>query len=190
MVSPNGDGSIGGGILISPTNADTAKRTFESVRSLLVLAGGSSGIKVSDEAHGDATITVVDFSAAVGSAGLPPGVKAEIAYAVTSDLVVVGYDKSFVASVLDAGPGPSFADSDRYKSLLGRVGEENIGLTIVDVQAIRAIVEPLVQKSISADKWAYYTREIQPYISHLDAFVSSARSEGDLDRLPSAFVVK
>lgn len=190
VVSTNADGSIGGGLLVTPTNADTAKRTFDTLRSLLVVAGGASGIQVTDEKHGDATVTTIDFSAAVGSAGLPPGFKAEIAYAVTPDLVVVGYGKAFVTAVLDAGPGPSFADSDRYKSLIARVGEENLGQVLVDVQAIRTLVEPLVQKSISADKWAYYTREIQPYVSHLDASVSAAHSEGDVDRVPSTFVVK
>jgi hypothetical protein len=190
VVSPNADGSIGGGLLVTPTNPDTAKRTFESVRSLLVLAGGGSGIKVTDEQHGDATITVIDFSAAVGPGGLPPGVKAEIAYAVTNDLVVIGYGKSFVTAVLDAGPGPSFADTERYKSLVARVGEDNIGLSVVDVQAIRTLVEPLVQKAIPADKWAFYAREIQPYVSHFDALVSGARADGDLDRLPMSLVVK
>jgi hypothetical protein len=191
VVSKNSDGSMGGGLLIQPTDAADAKRTFDTLRSFLVLAGGGSGIELRDVEHAGATITVIDFSAAMGSsAGLPPGVKAELAYAATNDIVVIGYGEAFVASVLDAGPGPSLADDSRVTGLVKRVGEENIGLSFIDVRAIRELVEPLVKAEVPADKWAFYEREVRPYVLPFDALVSGARVDGDLDRLTQFVTVK
>lgn len=191
VVSKDAAGSIGGGLLIQPTNAADAKRTFDTLRSFLVLAGGGSGIELRDVAHGGATITVIDFSDALGSnAGLPPGVKAELAYAVTDEVVVIGYGEAFVASVLDAGPGPSLADDSRVAGLVKRVGEENIGVSFIDVRAIRDLVEPLVKAEVPADKWAFYEREVRPYILPFDALVSAGRVDGDLDRLTQVITVK
>jgi hypothetical protein len=120
---------------------------------------------------------------------VPPGVKAEIAYTVTDDIVVVGYGESFVNAVLDAGPGPSLADDERFKGLLAKVGGENLGLTFVDVQGIIAMVEPFA-KDLAPTEWAGYEKEIKPYVDHVDALISSSRIDGGLNRLPMAFTVK
>jgi hypothetical protein len=109
---------------------------------------------------------------------------------VTDNIVVVGYGAAFVESVLDAGPGKSLADDARFKNLIGRVGTENLGLTFVDVQAIRNLVEPLVKPLVSDEEWATYQREIVPYVSHLDALVSSSKLDGGINRLPMSFTVK
>jgi hypothetical protein len=192
VLSKDGSGSINGGLLIAPTDAAAAKRTFDTLRSFVVLAGGQAGVKLRDVAHGDATITIVDFSEAVESAGgsVPPGVKAELAYAVTADLVVIGYGESFVAAALDAGPGPSIADDGRFSSLVKRVGEENIGLAFVDAAAIRELIEPLVRDTMPQEQWAFYEREVKPYLLPFDAFVSSGRIDGGLNRLDQAVTVK
>lgn len=190
-VTKTADGEIGGGLLIAPTDVDAANRTFTTLRSLVALAGGQAGIAVRDVQHGDATITVVDFSeAAAGSADLPPGFKPEIAYAVTKDVAVIGYGEAWVASVLDAGPGPSLADDARYKSLLDRVGAENLGVTFVDVTGLRELVEPLARDQLPRDQWDFYALEIVPYLSHFDAAVGGSRQDGDLDRMPQVITVK
>ena len=121
---------------------------------------------------------------------MPPGVTAELAYAVTADLVVLGYGESFVAAALDAGPGPSMADDSRFSSLVKRVGEENIGLSFVDMTAIRDLVEPLVQEELPVDQWTFYEREIKPYLLPFDAFISAARIDGSVDRLDYTVTVK
>jgi hypothetical protein len=192
VISKDAAGSVAGGLLIAPSDAAAAKRTFDTLRSFVVLAGGGSGIEIRDVPHGDATISVIDLSEAAEASGasLPPGVKAEIAYAVTGDVVVVGYTEAFVASVLDAGPGPSLADDSRFASLVKRVGEENIGLSFVDVKAVRELIEPLIKPSVPQEQWAFYEREVLPYLLPLDAFVSSARIDGDVDRLDQAFTVR
>ena len=190
-VGPDVDGSIGGGLLIAPTDAAAARKTFETLRSFVILGGGQAGITLRDEKHGDATVTIIDFSGAIAkSGGAAPGVKTELAYTVTDDIVVLGYGASFVNAVLDAGPGPSLADDARFKGLVGRVGAENLGLTFVDIQAIRGLVEPVAKGLVSAEAWATYEKEIVPYVSHLDALVSSARIDGGTNRLPMAFTVK
>ena len=134
-VAPGADGTIGGGILIQPKDADAAKRFFTTIGSALQLAGGSSGLAVRTEDHGGTPITIVDFSKVAGTseAHLPPGYKPEIAWAFTPDVAVIGYGSDFVASVLDAGPGPSLADDARFQDLVKRVGAENLSMSFVDV---------------------------------------------------------
>ena len=192
VITKDAAGAIGGGLLISPTDGAAAKRTFDTLRSFAVLAGGQAGVKLRDVVHGDATITIVDFSEAVEATGgtVPPGVTAELAYAVTADLVVVGYGESFVATALDAGSGPSMADDSRFSSLVKRVGEENIGLSFVDVTAVRDLIEPLVKETLPGDQWAFYEREVKPYLLPFDAFISAARIDGSVDRLDQTITVK
>jgi hypothetical protein len=92
--------------------------------------------------------------------------------------------------VLDAGPGPSLAEDARFKALVDRVGAENIGLSFIDVQAIRALAEPFAKGLVSADQWATYEKEFLPYVKPLDALISGARVDGGINRLPMSFTVK
>ncbi len=192
-VSTGSDGSLHGGLLIAPTDVEAAKATFGTLRALLALGGSQAGLEVRDEQHGDTTVTIIDFSGVSGVTDVTVGAKplpTEFAYAVTNDIVVIGYGPSFVTDVLDAGPGPSLADDARFKSLLARVGEENVGFSFVDVDAIRKLIEPIAKSEASADDWATYEREIVPYVSHFDAVISGIRIDGDINRLISAFTVK
>jgi hypothetical protein len=52
----------------------------------------------------------------------------------------------------------------------------------VDIAAIRSLIEPLAQSAAPPDAWAYYVREIQPYLKPLDAVVSNVRKDGANDR--------
>jgi hypothetical protein len=190
-LTPGPDGSIGGGLLIAPTDAEAAARTFTTLRSFVAFGGGQLGVELRDVAHGDATVTVVDFGgAAAGAADLPEGFEPEIAYTVTDEIVVIGYGEAWVKSVLDAGPGPSLADDARYRALLDRVGEENLGVAFVDITKVRELIEPLVRDEIAADDWAFYQREILPYLLPFDAAASGSRQDGELDRMPQAITVK
>jgi Protein of unknown function (DUF3352) len=190
-VAPAADGTIGGGILIQPKDADAAKRFFTTIGSAIQLAGGSSGLAVRTEDHGGTPITIVDFSKVAGTseAHLPPGYKPEIAWAFTPDVAVIGYGSDFVASVLDAGPGPSLADDARFQGLVKRVGAENLSLSFLDVTAIRGLVEPLIQKDMPADKWAEYLKEYRPYLEHFDALIGAVHKDGSVDTGSSALTV-
>ena len=53
----------------------------------------------------------------------------------------------------------------------------------------RPVSEPLVKNVAPADKWAYYEKEIRPYVLPFDAIVSGSRVDGDLDRLTQVVTV-
>jgi hypothetical protein len=192
VLAPGADGTIGGGLVVKPRDQAAADRLFTTLRGFLALAGSSAGVNVHSEDHNGTSIVILDFSAAPGMTpgSLPPGYKAELAYAVTSDVVVLGYGRDFVASVLDAGPGSNLAGDDRFKKLLGRVGEDNLGLSFIDVTAIRGLIEPLVQQAAPADAWTKYQTDLKPYLEHIDAVISSVRKDGALDRTQAALTAR
>jgi hypothetical protein len=185
VVSQGDDGLLGAGLLIHPTDRAAADTAFQTLRSLIAFGGGQAGVTLRDVPYGNTTITVVDFSNASGMSAdqLPPGYEAEIAYAVTDDVVVIGYGQAFVESVLDTGPGPSLADDSRVASLVDRVGAENLGLTFVDVRAVRELLETVAAADVPTEEWNEYIKEYQPFLLPFDAFVSSTREDGDLNRI-------
>ena len=190
MVSEDASGHYGGGLVIIPTDAAKAKAAAASLRSLLAIAGGQTGLKLTDVQHGDATITVVNFAGALGHGeSLPAGYTPDFAFTVTDQVVVLGYDQKFVESVLDAGPGPSLADDVRVQDAVKRVGEENLGFTYVDVRHARELVEELVKAETTSQKWAEYTKEYQPFFLPFDAMAASVREDGDLNRVQSVVTV-
>lgn len=191
-VSELEDGSIGGGLLIAPTDAEDADGTLQTLRSLIGLAGGSIGIEIREVEHDGVTITVLDLSGAAGAVGqeLPSDVPAEIAYASTDGLVVIGLGEAWVTAVLDAGDGPSLAEDDRYEALLERVGAENTGSWFIDVEALRELIEPIAESEAPADQWARYIADIQPYVLPFDAVVAAITKEGDIDRADQVLTVK
>ncbi|MEO5939981.1 MAG: DUF3352 domain-containing protein [Candidatus Limnocylindrales bacterium] len=183
VVSPLADGTIGGGLVIHPKDAEKAKRLFTTLDGFLALAGGSSGISTRSEDHNGTKVTIIDLSGMAGmSADLPPGYKPEFAWASNADVAVLGYGSAFVKAVLDAGSGASLGDDARFKGLLGRVGAENMGVSFLDIAAIRSLLEPLAQGQVPADEWTRYTTDIQPYLKPLDALISVVRKDAGLDR--------
>jgi len=191
-LAPGPNDTIGGGLLIKPRDAAAADRLVTVLKGFVSLGGRGAGVTLRDEDHNGTPMTVLDFSGTLGSgaSSLPPGYKAEIAWSSTADLVVVGYGPDFVASVLDAKPGASLADDPRFKALLARVGDQNISASFVDVAAIRKLIEPLAQADATADEWAFYTKEIQPFLSPLDAVVQATRTDGSIDRASSILTVR
>jgi len=192
VVAPGADGTIGGGLLVKPRDQAAADRLFTTLRGFLALAGWSTGVNTRSEDHNGTPIVILDFSAAPGMTpgSLPPGYKAEFAYAVTKDVVVLGYGRDFVASVLDAGPGSNLASDGRFTKLLARVGEDNLGLSFVDVTAIRRLIEPLLQQTAPADAWARYQTDLKPYLEHIDALISAVHKDGSLDRAQAAVTAR
>ncbi|GAC1669737.1 MAG: hypothetical protein NVS9B8_12750 [Candidatus Limnocylindrales bacterium] len=184
VVAPMADGTLGGGLVIKPRDVAASNRLLTTLAGFAALAGGSSGIAVRTEDHNGTTITVLDLSGVPGlkGAALPPGYTAEVAWASNADVTVIGYGSAFVKAVLDSGSGNSLGDDPRFKALVGRVGPDNIGLSFVDLAAIRALIEPILQRTLSADQWTSYSTNIQPYIKHLDALIGSVRKDGAIDR--------
>src|SRR5439155_19982201 len=142
------DGSwVNGGLVFTSSDRAAGERLLTTLRGFAVLGGGQSGVTVRDETDGETTITVIDLGdlkdlgATAGVPALPIEGHAEIAYASTADLIVVGVGDTFVKSVLDTKPGSSIADDGRFKSLIGRVGDQNVGDAFVDIAAARELAE-------------------------------------------------
>ncbi len=184
VVNDPGEG-LEGGILIQPTDATKAENLFLTIRGALSLGGASLGLTVTDEQHGDATITTVDFGelgALLKMAGSEYGAEdldvfggrdahLQLSWTVTDDLVVIGFGPDFVRHVLDTEPGASLAQSDRFESLLGRTGTENTGQFFVDVAAIRLALEEVAPDA--PEMLQKYEREVKPFLEPFDALVGS-----------------
>ena len=63
-------------------------------------------------------------------------------------------------------------------------------MSFVDINAVRELIEPLVEEQIPAEQWDFYETEILPYVAPFDALISGARKDGNLDRLPQTITVK
>jgi hypothetical protein len=182
-IARSGD-SITGGIVIVPTDKTAANRLLTQLKGFVSLGGAQAGIKVSDEDYKGTPITVLDLSGLSSMAGamMTPGVALpadlKVSYAVTDDVVVLGYGTDFVKAVLDARTGDSLAKNARFKEALGRVGASNAGFMWFDIAAIRGIVEGY----LPATEKATYEKDVKPYLDPLDylieANVSSAQSDG------------
>jgi hypothetical protein len=186
--------SVNGGLLFTASDRAAGERLLTTLRSFAILGGGQSGITVRDEKDGDTTITIIDLGdlkdlGAAAGAGTLPAIEghAQIAYASTADLIVVGVGDTFVKSVLDTKPGSSLADDSRFKALIGRVGDRNVGDAFVDITAVRELVEPLAAKQPA---YGAYLTDYKPYLVPLDAYIQATVIDGALDRSTGVIVTK
>jgi uncharacterized protein DUF3352 len=185
--------SLHGGLVFTSSDRAAGERLLLTLRSFAILGGGQSGITVRDEKVGDTTISIIDLGdlkdlgTTAGVGALPIEGHAEIAYASTADLIVVGVGDTFVKSVLETKPGSSLADDGRFTSLVGRVGEQNIGDAFVDITAVRELVESLAAKQSA---YGEYLTNIKPYLVPLDAYIQATVIDGPLDRTTGVVVTK
>ncbi len=194
------DDALEGGLVIVPTDRAAADRLFTSLRAVVSLGGVALGVSVRDEAYAGSTITIVDLGELdnlVGQAGIPPEVlgsgglptgRAELAYAITDQVVVIGSGPGFVRHVLDTTAATSIASNDRYKALAGRVGQ-GTGIAFADLSAIRELIEAGLADSDPADR-AEYEREYKPFLSPFDALVGSNSVDGEVTRSTIIVTVK
>ena len=182
-VAVAGDGeAVAGGIVVTPTDAAEAERLFTQLRGLLALAGGT-GITVTEEDHAGTTITVVtvtDPGALAGMTGAPVDVPANlsISYAVTDEVVVLGYGTDFTKAVLDARTGASLAETERFAAALAQAGAAHSALFWVDVAALR----PLAEAELSGEDRAEYEADLKPYLDAFDSVIGTYAPGTDLDR--------
>ncbi|MEA2519572.1 MAG: hypothetical protein QOF49_1652 [Chloroflexota bacterium] len=192
VVTPVADGTIGAGLVIKPRDAAAAERLATTVGTFLALGGNSVGVTTRTEDHNGTKVTILDASGVPGIAtgDLPPGYRAELAWATNADVTVIGYGAGFVNAVLDAGPGASLADDARFKALLDRVGAENMSAGYLDVAGIRTLIEPLAQHASDPGAWTTYSTEIKPYLDHIDAVIQAVRKDQGLDLGKGALTVR
>jgi hypothetical protein len=63
-------------------------------------------------------------------------------------------------------------------------------MSFIDIRANRELIEPLAKADSLPEIWAWYEKELRPYILPFDAIVSGARVDGDLDRWPVSIIVQ
>jgi hypothetical protein len=183
------DTGIEAGLIVAPTDRTAADHAFTSLRTLLALGGSQAGVSVRDETYNGSTITIVDLgdlSGLLGRAGvqpdqLGPGMAlptghVELAYAVTDQVVAIGSGPSFVRHVLDTTPTTSIASTDRYRSLVGRLGN-GTGVTFVDIAAIRGLLENAMA-GVSPGDVSKYEQEVKPFLVPFDALVEGSSVSG------------
>ncbi len=183
-ITRDGD-KVAGGLVVTPTDRAAADRLLTQIRAFVTLAGGGAGIKITDEAYGGTTITVVDLGdigALAGPAlganvsGIPTTIT--IAYAVTDQVVVLGSGTDFVKAVLDARTGDSLAKSTRFAQALGQVDQAHGSLLWLDVAGIRTFIEAQIP---AADRTTYQS-DVKPYLDGFDAVIGTYTPGDTLDR--------
>jgi len=189
-----------GGLVIVPTDSAAAGRFFTSLRTLVSLGGAAIGVSVRDETYAGTTITIVDvgdIGDLVGQAGIPsemlaPGTlptgRIELAYAVTDQVVVIGSGPGFVKHVLDTTQATSIASNERYKALVGRIGQ-GTGMAFIDVTAIREAIESSMVGADAADL-AEYEESVKPFLTPFDALIGSNSVDGGITRSTYIVTVK
>ncbi len=171
--------------MITPADKADAERLMNQLKAFIQLGGAQAGLGVTDEAYGDDTITVIDLS---GLGGLVDGMSEgavtapedlTVAYAVTDQVVVIGYGTDFVKAVLDARTGDSLATTDRFKTALTLAGAEHASLMWMDVTAVRGAVEDLAPSEMFGGD---YDSEVRPYLEALDSVIAVTSPGDAIDR--------
>ncbi|MHB8892888.1 MAG: DUF3352 domain-containing protein [Candidatus Limnocylindrales bacterium] len=182
-ITVDGD-KVGGGLVVTPLDPAQPERLFTQLRGFIEMAGGSSGLTVTEESYAGATIVVIDLGDLGSLAGMATGgaVKApeslKISYAVTDEVVVLGYGTDFVKSVLDARTGDSLAKAERFTTALKLVDTSHASLVWLDLAAMRGLVEA----QIPADEKTTYETEVKPYLDAFDSVIGTSTPGEPLDR--------
>jgi hypothetical protein len=186
-----------GGFVIVPTDPAKAEDLFGTLKTFISLGGGSMGLSVRDEDYGDATITIVsvDLESLSGLAGgvsggatdaLPLEGTFELSFAATDDVVVIGSGPGFVKHVLDTDAGTSLASDAAYDDAVGRLGSDAVGVTFVDIESVRTLLEA----TLTGDELARYTTDVKPFLEPFVAFATTSTVGGAYDTFQSVITVK
>jgi hypothetical protein len=132
------DGShLRAGLVIRTTDAVATRRLLDSVRALAAFAKAP----LTDEAHGETTITTAQAPDAVPD--LPLIGRPTVEVAMRGDLLILGVGSGFASAVLDAGPGHSLAGVPAYQRAIARAGANGTASCFVDAQAARGLGDRL-----------------------------------------------
>jgi hypothetical protein len=195
------DGAIEGGLVIAPTDRAAADKVFTTLRTALALAGSQGGISVSDEAYAGTTVTTIDLGDIsgllsqagvgpdqLGASGTLPSGHVQLAYAVSDGVVAIGSGPSFVKHILDTTAATSIASTDRFKALVGRVGN-GTGLTFLDIAGIRGLVESAIAEAAPSEV-ASYEGEVKPFLAPFDALIETSSIKDSVGNAKFIITVK
>jgi hypothetical protein len=147
--------TYGGGIVVKTPDTDTATAKKAMLTNLIALAGGSMGITSADETYKGTTITRITVP---NGSGTP----LEFSIAIKNDLIVAGYEDSFVKSVLDATANTSLAASANYQTAMAAVGTSNAADGYFDISAVADQIGQTFSGNAS-----YYNLNYKPYVDHI-----------------------
>ena len=183
-LSKSGD-TLTGGVVSVPTDKAAADRLFNSLKAFVQLGGAQAGLTITEEVYNGTTITVVNL-AGIGALagemaeGLPLPTDLKISYAVTDDVVVLGYGTDFTKAVLDAAAGgASLAKDARFADALRASGRPGPALVWVDIAGLRGTIEALVP----AEEKAAYESDVKPYLDALDYLIETMEPGEQYDKL-------
>lgn len=195
VVVPDG-ASLTGGILVQAADDATATAKADQIRSLLTLAGLSSGITTHDIDINGTKVTLADLGdissllqqagAAAGGLTVPPGTHIVISVAARGSTVIVGGGESFARRILETVPGASLADQATYKTALGLSIASNAGQLYV----VAAPLLLFAEATIPAEARTQFEADVKPYIAPFDAFIATASADPTGFRLRFAITVK
>jgi hypothetical protein len=178
MVLTKTGSSYSGGLVVKTPDAATATSKKAMITSLIALAGGSMGITSADETYKGTTITMVSMSTGGSSAPVRVGI------ATKGDLLVAGYEDSFVKAILDTTAADSLATKSDYKTVMAAVGTSNYQYGYFNVAA----VADQVGQAFSANP-GYYNLNYKPYVDHIGG-IAFAQIDGNTVTLRLVFTAK
>ena len=164
---------IGGGIVSMVNDEAVGRARLVSLATMLraLAAFGGSGVPIGvrEEAHGDATVTVVTIE----GEDMP---FSSLSYTLSDGLLYVGLD-DFVTEALDRVAADSLAADARYAAALNTVGAANAGLFYTDIDRLRGLVEMLMLAEGEDDE--QYRQEVQPYLEPFAQLIGADFTEND-----------
>ena len=135
---------VGGGIVITPTDAAAADQLFTKLRGLLALAGGQAGITVTDEDYAGTTITTVhlgDLEGVDAFAGPAPRRPQHLVRGDRRGRRARRRDATSPRPSSMPGPGASLAQTERFSEAMAQAGTSHSALFWVDVIGLRGLAE-------------------------------------------------
>jgi hypothetical protein len=195
VVIPDGS-SLTGGVLVQAADDATATAKADQIRSLLTLAGLSSGITTHDIDINGTKVTIADLGdissllqqagQAAGGLSVPPGTHIVISLAAHGSTVLIGAGESFARRILETAAGASLADQASYKTALGLSFASNSGQLYVAAAPLLAFADT----AIPADARAGFDSDVKPYVTPFDAFIETTSFDPSGIRIRFVITVK
>jgi hypothetical protein len=167
------NGKFGAGLVATVDDQGVAATRVERLLGAVRLLAMTGGVTITEEQHGDATLTVIKVD---NAALIPGGEIPSVALTVAGGRLYIGLD-DFVVNALDRAEVDSLAASPRLQAALAAGGVENAGFLFIDVAAIRGMAEA----AIPAGDRPQYENEAKPFVEPISNFVLVNRTDGSIN---------
>ncbi len=193
-ISVRMDGDVpSGGIVATVTDATTATQRVERIKALIQLAAGFGGgqIDVRDEDRNGVRVTTITLPR--GAGGDLPAELSTISFALREDVFALGTG-DFAATVFGQASDWSLGSDPRFSEAVSSVGgPSSASLMYLDIDGIRQAAEAVVSQPAApeqAQAFAFYEREIRPYLLPFDRIVQLSGGDGQQQTNSFEFIVR